>query len=263
MLAVRETTDQPCLGPSFPADMPRGQVRAPKEMVVYAAAKKPLQSSMNMQEPEFQQTQVQTVLKKGSRRKRGSGRGRGPPAPVGAKEASPALEVGLSSGPLTSSKSVAFARRPGFGQAGTRCIVKANHFLAQLTAKDLNHYDVWSLLICGGTDGMLLSLALLTLVLFLQVTITPEVKSRRLNRVIISELVKLHRETDLGMRLPAYDGRKSLYTAGLLPFSFKEFTVKISDDEHGTGVMRYTRLQSTAYPWRSSAGIAGLWRHPS
>ncbi|CAA6666327.1 unnamed protein product [Spirodela intermedia] len=189
--------------------MPREQVRAPKE-TVYAAPKKPLQGSMNIQEPEFQQTQLHTVLKKGSRRKRGSGRGR-VPAPVGSKGAPPPLEVGLSSGPLTSNKAVAFARRPGFGQAGTRCIVKANHFLTQLTAKDLNHYDV---------------------------TITPEVKSRRLNRAIISELVKLHRETGLGMRLPAYDGRKSLYTAGHLPFSFKEFTVKIADDEHGTGVMR-------------------------
>lgn len=63
-------------------------------------------------------------------------------------------------------------------------------------------------------------------------------KTRRLNRAIISQLVKLYRETDLGMRLPAYDGRKSLYTAGVLPFLYKEFIVKITDDEEGSAVMR-------------------------
>lgn len=42
----------------------------------------------------------------------------------------------------TSSKSLSFAPRPGFGQVGTRCIVKANHFFAELPDKDLNQYDV-------------------------------------------------------------------------------------------------------------------------
>lgn len=40
------------------------------------------------------------------------------------------------------SKNSNFAPRPGFGQLGTKCIVKANHFLADLPTKDLNHYDV-------------------------------------------------------------------------------------------------------------------------
>ena len=42
----------------------------------------------------------------------------------------------------TSSKSLTFARRPGYGQVGTKCIVKANHFFAELPDKDLNQYDV-------------------------------------------------------------------------------------------------------------------------
>ena len=51
----------------------------------------------------------------------------------------------------TSSKSLSFAPRPGYGQVGTKCIVKANHFFAELPDKDLNQYDVrlvllaWSL----------------------------------------------------------------------------------------------------------------------
>lgn len=71
------------------------------------------------------------------------------------------------------------------------------------------------------------------LLCFLQVTITPEVSSRTVNRAIMNELVKLYKESDLGMRLPAYDGRKSLYTAGELPFAWKEFKVKLVDEEDG------------------------------
>jgi len=44
----------------------------------------------------------------------------------------------------TSSKSLSFARRPGYGQVGTKCIVKANHFFAELPDKDLNQYAVRS-----------------------------------------------------------------------------------------------------------------------
>ena len=67
----------------------------------------------------------------------------------------------------------------------------------------------------------------------LQVTITPEVSSRTVNRAIMAELVRLYKESDLGTRLPAYDGRKSLYTAGELPFAWKEFKIKLVDQEDG------------------------------
>lgn len=50
------------------------------------------------------------------------------------------MEIGFPS----SSKALSFAPRPGFGQLGTRCIVKANHFFAELPDKDLHHYDVSS-----------------------------------------------------------------------------------------------------------------------
>lgn len=70
----------------------------------------------------------------------------------------------------------------------------------------------------------------------------PEVNSRSMNRVIMGELVRLYRQSDLGMRLPAYDGRKNLYTAGLLPFDSKVFTLKISEEDDGTGIVRYALL---------------------
>ncbi|XP_057429947.1 protein argonaute 10-like isoform X2 [Lotus japonicus] len=112
------------------------------------------------------------------------------------------IEMGYPS----SSKSLSFAPRPGFGQVGAKCIVKANHFFAELPDKDLNHYDV---------------------------AITPEVSSKIVNRSIIAELVRLYKESELGMRLPAYDGRKSLYTAGALPFSRREFKIKLIDVDDG------------------------------
>ncbi|XWS08906.1 hypothetical protein CRYUN_Cryun40dG0040700 [Craigia yunnanensis] len=114
---------------------------------------------------------------------------------------------GMEMGFPTSSKFLNFAPRPGYGQVGTKCIVKANHFFAELPDKGLNQYDV---------------------------TITPEVASRTLNRAIMAELVRLCKESDLGMKLPAYDGRKSLYTAGELPFAWKEFTIKLVDEEDGS-----------------------------
>ncbi|KAK8938130.1 Protein argonaute PNH1 [Platanthera guangdongensis] len=114
-------------------------------------------------------------------------------------------------GPPLSTKGITFHRRPGLGQLGTKCVVKANHFLAELPDKDLHHYDV---------------------------IITPEVRSKQMNRAIILELVRVYRETEMGMRLPAYDGRKSLYTAGFLPFNSKEFAVKLAEEDEGMGINR-------------------------
>ncbi|XP_010534204.1 PREDICTED: protein argonaute 1-like [Tarenaya hassleriana] len=114
----------------------------------------------------------------------------------------------------SSSKSVKFPLRPGPGIAGKRCIVKANHFFAELPDKDLHQYDV---------------------------TITPEVSSRGVNRAVMYQLVKLYRDSHLGRRLPAYDGRKSLYTAGPLPFVSKEFKVTLVDEEDGSGGQRRER----------------------
>ena len=44
--------------------------------------------------------------------------------------------------PPASSKSMRFPLRPGKGSTGIRCIVKANHFFAELPDKDLHQYDV-------------------------------------------------------------------------------------------------------------------------
>ncbi|XP_065634855.1 protein argonaute PNH1-like, partial [Quercus suber] len=65
------------------------------------------------------------------------------------------------------------------------------------------------------------------------VKIDLEVTSHKLNKAIMTQLVKLHRKSDLGMRLPVYDGARNLYTAGFLPFTTKNFIIILSDDEEG------------------------------
>lgn len=70
-------------------------------------------------------------------------------------------------------------------------------------------------------------------------SISPEVTSRGVNRAVMEQLVKLYRESHLGKRLPAYDGRKSLYTAGPLPFASKEFKITLVDEEDGPGSARF------------------------
>ena len=58
----------------------------------------------------------------------------------------------------------------------------------------------------------------------------------------MEQLVKLYRESHLGKRLPAYDGRKSLYTAGALPFQAKDFKITLIDEDDGTGGPRFVYL---------------------
>lgn len=55
----------------------------------------------------------------------------------------------------------------------------------------------------------------------------------------MEQLVRLYRDSELGRRLPAYDGRKSLYTAGPLPFQSKEFQINLLDEEDGSSTPRF------------------------
>ncbi|KAG0548150.1 hypothetical protein BDA96_01G141900 [Sorghum bicolor] len=130
----------------------------------------------------------------------------------------PAGQVALSTPagtlPPASSKAMVFPARPGYGTVGRRCQVRANHVLVQLADKDIYHYDV---------------------------TITPESVSRARNRWIINELVSLHKK-HLDGRLPVYDGSKSLFTAGPLPFKSKEFVLNLTNPERASQGEREYRV---------------------
>ncbi|ESQ51256.1 hypothetical protein EUTSA_v10016181mg [Eutrema salsugineum] len=101
-----------------------------------------------------------------------------------------------------SSKALTHVVRPGFGQAGKKLTIRANHFLVQVADRDLYHYDV---------------------------SISPEVISKKVNRDVMTTLVRTYGESHLAQKTPAYDGRKSIYTAGPLPFESKEFDVDLND----------------------------------
>ncbi|KAL6204923.1 hypothetical protein ACLB2K_022190 [Fragaria x ananassa] len=116
--------------------------------------------------------------------------------------------------PPASSKAVRFQERPDLGTVGRKIQVRANHFLVQVADRDLHHYDV---------------------------TITPEVTSKKIHREVINQPVHLYSETHLGKRIPAYDGMKSLYTAGPLPFSSREFVVKLLPNDAGSSTSKRKR----------------------
>ncbi|GJM98059.1 hypothetical protein PR202_ga15034 [Eleusine coracana subsp. coracana] len=192
--------------------------------------KQPLQSSVA--QPKADPAPVGPP--EGGKRCGGGGRrrgGRGRAKPATEPRPAPAPPVRTVIGPPVPSKSLTFCRRPGFGTVGARCVVKANHFLAELPDKDLTQYDV---------------------------KITPEVSSRSVNRAIIAELVRLYRASDLGMRLPAYDGRKILYTAGTLPFDAREFVVRLTDEDDGTGVPPREREYRVAIKFAARADLHHL-----
>ncbi|KAG2718642.1 hypothetical protein I3843_03G220900 [Carya illinoinensis] len=178
--------------------------------------RKPLQNSMNQKTPTQMVHKNEDFLehkKKTMTSRKGRRRGRLPKV-----ERLQESELDLDVGYLASCKNLMLHRRPGYGQLGTKCLVKANHFLAEIPGSDICQYTV---------------------------NIKPEITSSKLNRVIMTQLVKLYRETDLGMRLPVYDGGRNLYTAGLLPFASKDFTIVLNDDYQGTGNGREQQFKVT------------------
>lgn len=102
---------------------------------VFVPMKKPLQKADGNVVPQ----EMKKVV--GKRRRKGRGNSNGTASSEN-RVLSANADFDLGHPLPVSSKSIVFPRRPGFGKAGTKCIVKANHFLAQLPDKDMNHYDV-------------------------------------------------------------------------------------------------------------------------
>ncbi|KAI3676986.1 hypothetical protein L1987_86603 [Smallanthus sonchifolius] len=102
----------------------------------------------------------------------------------------------------SSSKKLSTPARPGFGTVGRKTVVKANHFLVDLGQKDPHQYDV---------------------------TISPEVTSKTKCREIMKHLSSSYGVSHLGNLLLAYDGNKSAFAAGPLPFESKEFVIKFTE----------------------------------
>lgn len=65
--------------------------------------------------------------------------------------------------------------------------------------------------------------------------------SKKVCREIIKQLVEMYKESHLGGRVLAYDGGKSVYVAGQLPFQSKEFIIKLvrKDEVQSSKPTRY------------------------
>ncbi|XP_057968786.1 protein argonaute PNH1-like isoform X2 [Malania oleifera] len=193
--------------------MPQRQIKEPEHKRV-ASRNKPIQNNMTQQPSSQFSHDIKDKLEDAKKSSSDMGRRKARRRAKGTKAGrlqDTKLEFLQMGCPASSKNNLLFHRRPGYGQLGTKCIVKANHFLAEVPMSDLSQYSV---------------------------TINPEVNSRKLNKSIMTQLVKLHRETDLGMRLPVYDGKRTLYTAGLLPFTSKEFTITLVDEDELMGIPR-------------------------
>ncbi|KAL5975063.1 hypothetical protein ACLOJK_031739 [Asimina triloba] len=200
---------------------------------------------------------------RGPPRRRGGGRGRGGPSPLHEEQPLPSTGAASSSSlagefqrtlsiqepahpaapppseptpalpeqklPPSSSKALRFPPRPGLGTLGMKCTVRANHFLVEVAANlAIFHYDAVNIPTCA-----------------LAVSVTPEIASRGVNRAIFKELLEAYAESHLGKKKPVYDGRKSIYTAGPLPFESKEFLVKLIDKDKTSSARREREFRVT------------------
>ena len=55
--------------------------------------------------------------------------------------------------------------------------------------------------------------------------------SKKVCREILNQLVTNYKDSHLGKKMLAYDGRKSCYAAGELPFESKDFVVELNSGD--------------------------------
>nr|GEU52027.1 protein argonaute 5 [Tanacetum cinerariifolium] len=118
------------------------------------------------------------------------------------------LSMGTPAPPLmvplvpSAAKKLRTPARVGYGSFGRKVLIKANHFLVGIGNKNPHQYDV---------------------------TIAPEVTSKTKSRDIMKFLSDSYGYSHLGNLLLAYDGKKSAFAAGPLPFDSKEFIVNLTE----------------------------------
>lgn len=120
--------------------MPQWQMKLDPHMV----SRTTLQESLN-QNAHSQLSgdrRIEEVKRNNAGRRRGRRKGKGILVEKmqdmsNSSEVSPACSASSSS-----ERSLMFPRRPGYGQLGTKCLVKANHFIAELSERNLSQYSV-------------------------------------------------------------------------------------------------------------------------
>ncbi|XP_075725003.1 protein argonaute-4-like [Rhipicephalus microplus] len=110
-----------------------------------------------------------------------------------------------------------FPRRPAQGKLGRPIQLMANHFSVEIPAGNVYHYDV-EIFSENNKEAKI-----------------PEKRkyrciSTKINRLVIEQLVKKYR-LDLSNCVPAFDGRKNLYTRRELKFRERIFAVELEEDQ--------------------------------
>ncbi|KAL3236883.1 hypothetical protein MRX96_022137 [Rhipicephalus microplus] len=110
-----------------------------------------------------------------------------------------------------------FPRRPAQGKLGRPIQLMANHFSVEIPAGNVYHYDV-EIFSENNKEAKI-----------------PEKRkyrciSTKINRLVIEQLVKKYR-LDLSNCVPAFDGRKNLYTRRELKFRERTFAVELEEDQ--------------------------------
>ncbi|KAH8018342.1 hypothetical protein HPB51_003063 [Rhipicephalus microplus] len=110
-----------------------------------------------------------------------------------------------------------FPRRPAQGKLGRPIQLMANHFSVEIPAGNVYHYDV-EIFSENNKEAKI-----------------PEKRkyrciSTKINRLVIEQLVKKYR-LDLKNCVPAFDGRKNLYTRRELKFRERTFAVELEEDQ--------------------------------
>ncbi|KAK4343475.1 hypothetical protein RND71_036569 [Anisodus tanguticus] len=197
--------------------MPQWQMKDPEQKHMVSIT--PLQESLNQNAPSQigGERRIEEVKGNNAGKRRSRRKGKGILVEK-VQDINNNSEISTACSASSSERSLVFPLRPGYGQLGTKCLVKANHFITELSERNLCQYSV---------------------------RISPEVKCTRLNKAIMAELVKLHKDADLGKRIPVYDGRRTLYTAGLLPFNSKEFTIALGDEDEWIGITKECKFTVT------------------
>ncbi|KAH7284111.1 hypothetical protein KP509_34G039800 [Ceratopteris richardii] len=114
----------------------------------------------------------------------------------------------MRSTPLSSSLKLVAPQRPLAGSTGQAIKVRANHFKVTFhPGENIFQYNV---------------------------DITPKISSKTVARTLARQLVEVYSSRFNG-KLPAYDGSKSMYTHGPLPFEHDQFVVTLSEDRGTSG----------------------------
>ena len=105
------------------------------------------------------------------------------------------------SGPLALRGSHQLPKRPGFGTQGRQINLRANFFPVRLPDGTLYHYDV---------------------------AIVPGKCPRRINRMVIEEIVSKYKKKYFKTHLPSFDGRKNLYCREELPIGDTQLDLDVT-----------------------------------